>query len=297
MALNSFRLQSDSLFLRKEEDNPEKPLSFVCLAVEGNVTESDYFTFIEKYKDDIGIKKGLHVKVLERDEDDHSSAPNEVLDLLQEYVDMSDEEKVLSKVRSFVPEEYTDEYLKKYLRGEVEKDSRKEDLDICLRMMGFSLEYYSFIKDYKSEYGDVFGIVIDRDHFSHTTSQLRQVYEECTTEGYKVFITNPCFEFWLLLHVKDIKNDDSFDMEKSLNNSHVTRKHTYTSQKLHEITNHGKHISEDKFVRFYKDSILTAIERCEGLEVNVSKLIGDDDNPCGKLGSSLPELFNILMHG
>jgi len=54
---NSFRLKSNDMFSRPEEENQEAPLRIVFLSVEGNKTECQYFDLIEKYRSDLKIKK------------------------------------------------------------------------------------------------------------------------------------------------------------------------------------------------------------------------------------------------
>lgn len=55
--MNSFRLKSETMFTRSEEYEQEPPLKIVFLSVEGNKTEQQYFEYIEKYRDYLGIKK------------------------------------------------------------------------------------------------------------------------------------------------------------------------------------------------------------------------------------------------
>lgn len=294
MELNSFRLQSDSMFVRSEEINPIKPLSIICLAVEGNVTEPNYFLYIEKYREQLGAKKGLHIKVLEREVNDNYCTPSAVLDLLQEYVDLCDEEKASNLIRSFIPGHIADEYIKQYIEGQVEDDEKKEELEGHLREIGFPAEYYAFMREYKSECGDVFGIVIDRDHYTHSIAQLNRVLDDCEKNGYKFFMTNPCFEFWLLLHVCDVKNNDDIDLAKCLVNDKVSNQHSYTSKKLNSIVQHGKNISEDQFVKYYLNNIDTAIMRIKDFNTEINELIGDEKNPMGRLGSNLGNLFDIF---
>lgn len=54
--------------------------------------------------------------------------------------------------------------------------------------------------DYGYIEGDVFGIVIDRDQKSFTEEQVRTIRKKTESKGYKVFLSNPCFELWILMH-------------------------------------------------------------------------------------------------
>lgn len=44
-------------------------------------------------------------------------------------------------------------------------------------------------------------IVIDRDTWEE--AELNQVFNGCKAQGYKMALTNPMFEYWLLLHFED----------------------------------------------------------------------------------------------
>ena len=82
---NHYRLNSVALFTRQEEQEREDPLKIVYLSVEGSITEKCYFQFIHKYRQELGIKRSVTVKVLERNDD--NSAPLQVLELLESGVE------------------------------------------------------------------------------------------------------------------------------------------------------------------------------------------------------------------
>ena len=44
-------------------------------------------------------------------------------------------------------------------------------------------------------------IVIDRDTWEE--EELNQVFNDCKAQGYKMALSNPMFEYWLLLHFED----------------------------------------------------------------------------------------------
>lgn len=85
---NSFRLRANTMFNRIEEEQKEEPLKIVFLSVEGNKTEKQYFQYIEKYREKLGIKREVHIHTLQRAKNDNLSAPENVLELLEEYLGM-----------------------------------------------------------------------------------------------------------------------------------------------------------------------------------------------------------------
>lgn len=55
--------------------------------------------------------------------------------------------------------------------------------------------------DISPSYGDVIAIVMDLD-FRYTLEEITKMEGECETRGFKLFISNPCFEVWLLSHFR-----------------------------------------------------------------------------------------------
>lgn len=55
-----------------------------------------------------------------------------------------------------------------------------------------------YVKEYDVEPGDELWVVVDVDSWGAQT--LDQLCQECGDQGYRVAVSNPCFELWLLLH-------------------------------------------------------------------------------------------------
>lgn len=201
----SFRLSSDGMFSRPEEIFPETPLRIIFLSVEGNVTEQNYFSWLEKYREKLGIKTGVHVHPLRRGKRDNFSAPAQVLELLEEYIEIRESDILPDRMRKVIPTKYTDAFVQQYMKDSdsVDKD-KKEQFEMLLKQVGIDLEYQFFVKEYQGQ-DDLFGVVIDRDYNTHTVMQLNEIRKQCIEKGYHFFITTPCFEFWLLLHLVDVK--------------------------------------------------------------------------------------------
>jgi hypothetical protein len=58
-----------------------------------------------------------------------------------------------------------------------------------------------FNRNYSKALGDEAWMVIDRDDFPE--EELHAVYREAKKTGFKVLMSNPCFELWLYLHLRD----------------------------------------------------------------------------------------------
>ena len=294
----SFRLSSDGMFSRPEEIFPETPLRIIFLSVEGNVTEQNYFSWLEKYREKLGIKTGVHVHPLRRGKRDNFSAPAQVLELLEEYIEIRESDILPDRMRKVIPTKYTDAFVQQYMKDpdSVDKD-KKEQFEMLLKQVGIDLEYQFFVKEYQGQ-DDLFGVVIDRDYNTHTVMQLNEIRKQCIAKGYHFFITTPCFEFWLLLHLVDVKKQYKGDMQKFRDNEKKTNKHTFTSFQVSEHAGHSKKISEKIFRQYYLNHIDYAISQTKkSFSTDVEELIGTDeteDSKKGKLGSNLPELFKLL---
>jgi hypothetical protein len=75
------------------------------------------------------------------------------------------------------------------------------------------------LDDYKKRYAidlqDELWLVLDRDRQNFKIKNLAEIVQLCKQKNYELAITNPCFEFWLLLHLADFRD---YDVEDLLNN-------------------------------------------------------------------------------
>ena len=91
------------------------------------------------------------------------------------------------------------------------------------------------VEDQNVEYDkdlDSIYCIFDRDWKSFKEGQYDEVLSLCNQEGYKLFITNPCFEFWLFLHLPE-KCLCTLNTEKLAKNGKVKGK-SYIEDKLCE---------------------------------------------------------------
>ena len=70
------------------------------------------------------------------------------------------------------------------------------------------------IKDYQEEFqigdGDQFWVVTDVDHWADANhvKNLVEVLQQSKQREISIALSNPCFDFWLLLHFAEFPNDD-----------------------------------------------------------------------------------------
>lgn len=75
-------------------------------------------------------------------------------------------------------------------------------------------------------------LIVDRDKESFVSEQYSYVLNKCKEKGFQFCVTNPCFEFWLLLHFDEVFE---LDKEKLLDNPKVTAKRRYAENELRRI--------------------------------------------------------------
>lgn len=275
------RLNAGNRFERPETQSIKR---VVFLSVEGEVTERRYFEFVRESRETLGIKSVVEIHVLRRG--DSSSSPEKVVELLENYLEVRNNNDFLSEVDKLELKHYDKEFIHKYLEAPDTIDVKeKRQFEGFLKEEQLDLTYLLFLNKFKgSDNGenDVFGIVIDRDAGNHSPENMARIFDECDEKGYRCFLTNPRFEFWLLLHVADVKSEYPDELEKMLDfNDETVDKH------LLEKTGGGKKIQRKTFDTYFLPNIDTAIERANGLCTSRNKLLD-------QLGSTLGELFELL---
>lgn len=122
--------------------------------------------------------------------------------------------------------------------------------------------------------------VVDRDPQNFKEEQFDEFKQECEKYGYKFHITNPTFEFFLLLHSDEIFKFDEKEMLK--NERQGTRRgKRFLEIKLSEVFGCSKrNIDFEKFKPNIRKAINNEKEFCEELEElknnlgsNVGKLL------------------------
>ena len=275
------RLNAGNRFERPETQSIKR---VVFLSVEGEVTERRYFEFVRESRETLGIKSVVEIHVLRRG--DSSSSPEKVVELLENYLEVRNNNDFLAEVDKLELKHYDKEFIHKYLEApDTINVKEKRQFEGFLKEEQLDLTYLLFLNKFKgSDNGenDVFGIVIDRDAGNHSPENMARIFDECDEKGYRCFLTNPRFEFWLLLHVADVKSEYPDELEKMLDfNDETVDKH------LLEKTGGGKKIQRKTFDTYFLPNIDTAIERANGLCTSRNELLD-------QLGSTLGELFELL---
>jgi hypothetical protein len=93
---------------------------------------------------------------------------------------------------------------------------------------------------------DILWLVIDRESVEARKNNIKSIMPECNSKGYSVALSNPLFEFWLLLHIIDIT---TYDSELLLQNNWVntSKNRRYIDKELSTILINGFNKKKGKF--------------------------------------------------
>ena len=247
----------------------DKTLKKYFLVYEGSETEVLYFNVVETMREEIGINPLIElIPIIRSYSEDGWSNPKKILDRIIENLEESKTNRIsyetlLNRIMDYFYESKvitTSKILAKSIWNTMCKicyESLNESLDyevedvesacsIILQTLGKEYELMNVVSDISniiknggitySEGFDKICLIIDRDRKSFIATpennQYDYVVNTCEEKMFGLYITNPCFEFWLLLHF-----DKVFELEqnKLLENPKVTAKRRYVEQELRKI--------------------------------------------------------------
>ena len=276
-----YRLKMDS-DSRKEDIRPAKRIMF--LSVEGDVTEQNYFEQLQKHIDMNSDDVIIHIEVLKRHRGDGLSDPKQVIELMDEYIELRRNYELIESIEvEGISRKEIETLLEKGERISEEKEKKVND---WLLENGIDLQSYRYMRKYKSE-NDSFSVVIDRDQRNHSRELMEWCLEYCRKKGYACYISNPCFEFWLLLHLCDVKERYGTCLDNLLSNEKVSDQHTYVSRAVSQLAHHAKRISPGKFDEVYWPNINIAIDRAKSFATESNDLLD-----C--LGTNIGDLMMVV---
>lgn len=239
------------------------------LVYEGSDTEVIYFDAIRSLRENIGINPLIElIPIIQSFSEEGWSNPKKILDRVIENLQESKEksisyESLLNRIMDYLYEtkvittskvlarniwktiqQTCNEQLQKSLNDVV------EDIEsVCNKLIEALKEEYEvvnivedisgIIEDGGLTYEEGFDqicLIVDRDKESFVATpennQYKYVLNKCRKLGFQFYVTNPCFEFWLLLHFDKVFE---LDKEKLLENPKVTAKRRYAEDELRKI--------------------------------------------------------------
>ena len=220
-----------------KEDRTRKKYFLVC---EGNRTEGIYFNTINELKDKIGINPLIEIISIERTYTEEGwSNPKKILEQLLKDLEEIENGKISyktlvdkiieiimedEKISSKILKEISSEKMIENIKNDIESldnivENVEEDCEFLLNMiikkLFLTIEEIpnileTVLKNIEnkqitySEDIDKMCLIVDRDKKSFKEEQYNYVKEECKKKNFKLYVTNPCFEFWLLLHFDEV---------------------------------------------------------------------------------------------
>jgi len=281
---NIYRLSANVFDREEPYKNPRR---VIWLSVEGSKTEVNYFTYLNKYKNKLNIDISIQIEPLHRN--DTNSDPQSVLDLLDEYV-MQRDVSILEQVSSLseLNNKIGIDKIALYLDNSDQLPiNDKEIIKKSIEMAKYDVEYHRYLEKVQTE-NDIFAIIIDTEGRNNPSrSKIASIIERCQNEGYKCFLSNPCFEFFLLLHTYNPIEEYEANSESFINNPKISNSHTYLSKLLSEHHHHKKEISEKKFLEIYLNNIPNALNNSKDW-ANTLEDVKDN------VGTNMKDLFELL---
>ena len=211
------------------------------LVFEGSRTEEIYFDTINELKGKIGINPLIEIISIERTYSEYGwSNPKKILEQLLKDLEEIEDGKLsyktlVDKIMEIIVEDknFSLKISKKSNLKEVIEDIENEIESLentvknieedCITLLSIITKKVFLVKEEianilekvlenignqqitYSEDIDKMCLIVDRDKKSFKEEQYNYVKEECKRKNFKFYVTNPCFEFWLLLHFDEVQ--------------------------------------------------------------------------------------------
>jgi hypothetical protein len=121
-------------------------------------------------------------------------------------------------------------------------------------------------REYHFKNTDEFWLIIDRDNWEDIHNyNFDKLAEDCRKEeNFFLAMSNPCFEIWLILHLKDIREFGDDEKAKMLENKKISNSKNYIDRLLSEIQ--GRGYNKRPNPRIFLPLTKTAISRAKELD-------------------------------
>lgn len=244
---------------RKAPSGQSLPKRKYFLAYEGSQTEKLYFDGIKSNRDQLKINSLIDIiPILRSYNEEGCGHPKKIVEAVKEYIDqMKGGSCKVSQLAQWtvdyinkcnmtspIPSQKTFDNLIQYFKGEgINPNDTVRSLDAVYNLI---INYFQNIRlerlkkylesqqiSYCPGYDKVC-IIVDRDPQSFKAEQYDYVVEKCQTEGYQLYVTNPCFEFWLLLHFDEVMDMNPEDLRKNAKMTNKSKRR-FTEYKLREL--------------------------------------------------------------
>ena len=158
------------------------------------------------------------------------------------------EEKYFSEFKN--SNKFNDELIYLHLLNRKTNDTNSAPNHVFRKLKKEAKDEFNFNK------GDELWMIIDTDRWKN----IPIIIQACNDlENMFVAVSNPCFEFWLLLHIKDIQEYNVEELESLLKNE-KTGSRNYVERKIVEIVGsyNKKNLKAEDFLPHIDSAVLRA---------------------------------------
>lgn len=143
-------------------------------------------------------------------------------------------------------------------------------------------------KEYRFKDMDEFWLIIDRDEWEEIHNHnFDKLVDDCKKENnFYLAMSNPCFEIWLILHLKDINEFNKDEKGRIIANERISNSKNYIDTVLSEIQ--GRGYNKRPNPRIFLPLTNTAISRAKELD-------GENQDYPKQLGTHIYKLIEKLM--
>ncbi|SCX52111.1 RloB domain-containing protein [Lysinibacillus fusiformis] len=270
---------------REEEKIDVKRKYFFIL--EGEKTEHIY---INEVVNNIKQDAIADVYVLERIKGTHSNQ-YKITVSIKEYMDKNSQlspeikEKLTELSTDYEEENLTEEQLLEKIKGilgELTDSFITDHNRNVIEQIRVLNELNSYVEDF-----DRICLILDRDYRSFKDYQYDEVLEICEQQNFHLGISNPNFEFYLLLHINDAKHYNKIDL---LENIRKTSKKKFVEYELNEaLKTIGGSYQKNKYnAKIFIDRFDEFLSNIGHYEINNISLKNN-------LGSSVHKIIENLL--
>lgn len=143
-------------------------------------------------------------------------------------------------------------------------------------------------KEYRFKDTDEFWLIIDRDDWEEIHNHnFDKLVDDCKKEGnFFLAMSNPCFEIWLILHLKDLNEYNEEEKSRLITNKRISNSKNYIDTVLSDIQ--GRGYNKRPNPRIFLPLTKVAIGRAKELDVE------NQDYP-KQLGTHIYKLITKLI--
>lgn len=156
------------------------------------------------------------------------------------------------------------------------------------------IDVKNLLKKAKGEFNfrstDEYWLIIDRDHWETIHKiNLDELAIDCSKEkNFFLALSNPCFEFWLLLHLRKLDNYSSDEQLKIYENASINGNKNYIDQVLAEAIGDGRGYNKSPRKSVFMPKIYDAI-------VNAKDIASTEEAYPKSCGSDVYKLVEQLL--